>query len=133
MGRRFRETLEEKANQFTGYIKKGQWDRSIPGVLRREIALTVDQVRRLRERHDEQFRRLLRVECYVGTELRQIDARNPGFTPCHFPEKAKLKQRLFDIETERRKLSLQLEEKTQSLESRLLSLLNKHEQLDTRR
>ena len=84
----------------------------------------------LRERHDEQFRRLLRVECYIDTELMQMEARKPRYAFYHFPEQDKLKQRLFNIEKERRNLSIRLEEKTQTLEEKLLSLINKHEQLD---
>jgi len=124
---KFTKTLEEKANQLAAYPQKKQWDDSIPSVLRREIALTVEQIQRLRDRHDEQFRQLLRVECYVDTELLQMEQH---YVPYHFPEKDKLKQRLFDIEKERRNLSLKLEEKTQNLETRLLDLINKHQQLD---
>jgi hypothetical protein len=126
---KFKKTLEEKAEDIAAYPKKELWENSIPGMIRREIALTVDQIKRLRERHDEQFRRLLRVECYVDTDLMQMEQRQPRYVPYHFPEKDKLKQRLFDIEKERRNLSIRLEEKTQSLEDRLLSLVNKHEQL----
>jgi hypothetical protein len=127
---KFRKTLEEKANQLAAYPQKQQWENSIPSMIRREIALTVDQIQRLRERHDEQFHRLLRVECYVDTELLQMEQRQPQYALYHFPEKDKLKQRLFDIEKERRNLSIRLEDKTQSLEERLLSLINKHQQLD---
>lgn len=130
MRRSFGKTLEDKANELTAERKLPLWDNSIPGMVRREIALTVDQIKRLRDRHDEQFRKLLKIECYVDTDLIQLEQRQPRYVPYHFPEKEKLKQRLFDIEKERRTLSLRLEEKTQSLEDRLLSLINKHEQLD---
>jgi hypothetical protein len=130
MTKKFAKTLEEKANQLAAYPLKQQWDDSISSMIRREITLTVEQIQRLRERHDEQFNRLLRVECYVDTELMQMEQRQPRYVPYHFPEKEKLKQRLFDIEKERRNLSIRLEDKTQSLEERLLSLINKHQQID---
>jgi hypothetical protein len=130
MTKKFAKTLEEKANQLAAYPLKQQWDDSISSMIRREITLTVEQIQRLRERHDEQFNRLLRVECYVDTELMQMEQRQPMYVPYHFPEKEKLKQRLFDIEKERRNLSIRLEDKTQSLEERLLSLINKHQQID---
>ena len=130
MKKKFAKTLEEKANQLAAYPLKQQWDDSISSMIRREITLTVEQIQRLRERHDEQFNRLLRVECYVDTELMQMEQRQPKYVPYHFPEKEKLKQRLFDIEKERRNLSIRLEDKTQSLEERLLSLINKHQQID---
>lgn len=122
--------MEEKANDIAAYPKKLLWDNSIPGMIRREIALTVDQIKRLKEQHDKQFRRLLRIECHIDTELLQMEQRKPRYAPYHFPEKEKLKQRLFDIEKDRRNLSLKLEERTQGLEERLLSLINKHEQFN---
>ena len=130
MRHRFGKTLEDMADQLTAEVNIKQRDTSIPEMLRREIALTLDQIKRLRERHDEQFHRLLRLECYVDTDLMQLQRREPRYTPHHFPEKEKFKQRLFDIEKERRNLGLRIEEKTQGLEDRLLNLINKHEQLD---
>ncbi len=127
---RFGKTLEEKAEHLASVPKRKQWDKSIPSIVRREIALTVDQIKRLKEKHEEQFRRLLRIECYVDTDLMQLEQRIPRYAPYHFPEKEKFKQRLFEIEKERRNLSLRLEEKTQGLEDKLLSLVNRHEQLD---
>jgi hypothetical protein len=127
---RFGKKLEDKADQLAAEANIRQPDTSIPEILRREIALTVDQMKRLRDRHDEQFRRLLRLECYIDTDLMQLQQRIPRYAPYHFPEKEKFKQRLFDIEKERRSLSLRIEEKTQGLEDRLLNLINKHEQLD---
>ena len=100
-------------------------------MIRREIALTVDQIKRLQEQHDEQFRRLLKIECYIDTDLMQLEQRKPRYIPYHFPEKEKLKQRLFDIEKERRNLNLKLKEKTQGLKKKLLNLINRHESLDT--
>ena len=127
---KFTKSLEEKAEFIASVPKREQWDKSIPSIVRREIALTVDQIKRLREQHDKQFRRLLRIECYVDTDLMQLEQRIPRYAPYHFPEKEKFKQRLFEIEKERRSLSLRLEEKTQGLEDKLLSLINRHEQLD---
>ena len=127
---KFAKTLEEKAEHLASVPKREQWDKSIPSIVRREIALTVDQIKRLKKRHDEQFRRLLRIECYVDTDLMQLEQRIPRYAPHHFPEKEKFKHRLFEIERERRNLSLQLEEKTQGLEDKLLSLVNRCELVD---
>ena len=127
---KFTKSLEEKAEFLASVPKQEQWDKSIPSIVRREIALTVDQIKRLKERHDEQFLRLLRIECYVDTDLMQMEQRQPRYMPYHFPEKEKFKQRLFEIEKERRNLSLRLEEKTQGLEEKLLSLVNRCELVD---
>ena len=125
----FAKSLEEKAEHLVSVPKKQVWKKTIPSMLRREIALTVEQIKRLRKHHDDQFHRLLRIECYVDTDLMQLEQRIPRYVPYHFPEKEKLKQRLFEIEKERRNLSLKLEDKTQGLEDKLLGLINKHEQL----
>ena len=127
---KFTKSLEEKAEHLASVPKREQWDKSIPSILRREIALTVDQIKRLKKKHEEQFLRLLRIECYVDTDLMQLEERIPRYVPYHFPEKEKFKQRLFEIEKERRNLNLKLEDKSRSLEDRLLSLINKYEQLD---
>ena len=127
---KFSRTLEEKARQLSEDSNDRQWDTSIPAAIRRQIALTVEHRCRQRELHERQLRRLLRIECHVDTDLMQLEQRIPRYTPYHFPEKEKLKERLFKIETERRNLTLRLEEKNQSLEDRLLNLLDKHEQLD---
>lgn len=128
---KFIKSLEEIANQLAGGSRKKIWKNSIPSVIQREIALTVDQMKRLKEQHDRQFRRLLQVECEIDTDLMQLKQHGPWQPLYHPPEREKLKQRLFDIEKERRNLSLKLEEKTRSLEDKLLGLINKHEQLDT--
>ena len=84
-------------------------------------------MKRLKEKHEKQFLRLLRIECYVGTDLMQLEERQPRYAPYHFPEKEKFKQRLFEIEKERRNLSLKLEKETRGLEDKLLSLVNQCE------
>lgn len=127
---RFAKALKKKASQLVDDLNDRQWDISIPSMIRREIALAVDQTNRLKELHKEQLNRLLRIECYVDTELKQLEQRIPRYVPHHFPEKEKLRKRLFEIEGERRKLALRLEDKNRSLEDRLLTLINRHEQLD---
>ena len=127
---KFAKSLEEKAEFLASVPKREQWDKSIPSIVRREIALTVDQIKRLKEKHEEQFLCLLRIECYVDTDLMQLEERIPRYAPYHFPEKEKFKQRLFEIEKERRNLSLRLEEKTQGLKDKLLSLVNRCELVD---
>ena len=126
---KFTKSLEEKAEHLSSVPKREQWDKSISSIVRREIALTVDQIKRLRERHEEQFLRLLHIECYVDTDLMQLEQRQPRYVPYHFPEKEKFKQRLFEIEKERRNLSLKLEKNTRGLEDKLLSLVNRCELL----
>jgi hypothetical protein len=53
MKKKFSKTLEERANDISAYPAKNIWEDSIPAMLTREIALTVDQIKRLRDRHDQ--------------------------------------------------------------------------------
>ncbi len=59
----------------------------------------------------------------------QMEERTPRYSTYRFPEREKLQRRLLSIGAERRKLAARLEEKIQSLEDRLLSEINKHEQV----
>lgn len=127
---RFGKTLEDKANELAAERGITLWDTSIPAILRREIALTVEQMEQLKFLQQEQFRRLLQLECNINTEIMQHRQGIPWYTQAHFPEEQKLKQRLFEIEKERRNMAVRLHEKKHTLEDRLLSLINKHEQLD---
>lgn len=126
---KFSKSLEQRVNDIAACPEKDKWDDTIEAMLRRQIALTSEQLKRLKQRHDEQFGKLLRLECRIETDLLQF-RHLPRELPFNLPQEDKLKQRLFDIEKERRSLSLKLEEKTQSLETKLLELLNQHRQLD---
>lgn len=128
--KQFAGTLRKKANQLADDLNHRQWDTSVPAITRREIALTLNQMDRAQELHEKQLRRLLRVECYVDTELMQMKERMPRYSPYWFPEKEKLHKRLIEIERERQNATLRLEERLRPLEDKLLGLVNRHEQLD---
>lgn len=130
MRRSFRKTLEDKADQLASEAGVTPWDTAIPSMLRREIALTKEQLEQLKLLTQQQMRRLLEQDCDIETEMRFHRQSIPWFMPSRFAEEQTLKQRLFDIEKERRSLGRQYQEKKQTLEDRLLSLLNKHQQLD---
>lgn len=130
MRRRFGKTLEDKANELATETGVPQWDTSIPAMLRREIALTVEQLDQLKFLRQDQHRRLLRLECDINTEIMQHRQGIPWYTTAYFSDEQKLKQRLFELEKEQRNLTVRLHDKKQTLEDRLLGLINKHEQLD---
>jgi hypothetical protein len=130
MRRRFGKTLEDRADILVARAGAAAWDASIPSMLRREIALTLDQLEQVRFLTRDQQRRLLRQECDINTEIRSFQQSIPWYTSAHFPEEQTFKQRLFEIEKERRKLDQHYQDKRQALEDRLLALLNKHQQLD---
>ena len=72
---------------------------------------------------------LLQDECYVGTELRQMEDRVPRYSPYRFPEREKLQRRLGHLAQERRRFTVTHGEKIDALHEMLLSLLGKHRQL----
>jgi hypothetical protein len=87
-------------------------------------------MRRQDQLHERQLLELLRAECAVDTDLLQLQQRIPRYTPYHFPEEEKLKKRRFEIDKERRGLNQRRQDKVQSLEDRLLTLIHTHEQID---
>ena len=111
----FKKTLEKKGKELAASSSKKSWDNSVSSIVRREIALTVDQIQRLKKLYENQFKKLLQQECAIDTDLIQLEQRIPRYSRYIFPEKEKLKHRIFLIEMERRDLSLRLEEKTQGL------------------
>ena len=56
---KFTKSLEEKAELLASAPKREQWDKSIPSIIRREIALTVDQIKRLKEMEISSFGSLI--------------------------------------------------------------------------
>lgn len=130
MRRSFGKNLEDRADQLAAEARSSQWDTSIPSMLCRQIALTREQLDQIKFLTKDQMRRLLQQECEINTEMMFFRQSIPWYTTPRFAEEQTYKQRLFDIEKERRSLSQQYQEKKRSLEDRLLDLLNKHQQLE---
>lgn len=127
---KFRKTLEERARFLAADKSTGHWDNSIPSMLRREIALTLEQIDQTKFLTKDQMKRLLQLECDINTEILYRKQSIPWYTPAYFQDEQKLKQRLFDIEKQRRDVKTQYNTKKQTLEDKLLNLINKHDQLD---
>lgn len=99
---------------------------SIVAGLEREIAFVMEQIETLRATRDRLSKNLLQIECYVNTELLQMEQRTPRYSPYRYPEREKLQRRLLDIEHERRDRSVTHEQRLAELHKRLLDLLNQH-------
>ncbi len=122
--------LEEEARNLVRTLNTRQYSSlPITSLLEQDIALTLEQIDRLRNLQQRQLTSLCRTECYVDTELMQMEERTPRYSPYRFPERDKLQKRLFAIEAERRKQAASYEDKIQCLQSKLLSLMQKHKQL----
>lgn len=97
--------LEEKARDVARDRLDNFWDSAPLAVIEREVALVLGQLDRVRTLHGEMQRDLLRDECYVGTELLQMEQRTPRYSPDRFPEREKMHRRIQGIHQERRRLS----------------------------
>ena len=86
MKKKFKKTLEEKASELAVFNSKPQWNVSIPSMLRREIALTVEQIECIRKQYERHSRKLLRDECYLVSDFKRSKVGIPWYTTNHFSE-----------------------------------------------
>ena len=121
--------LEEKARDIAQDRLDNFWDSAPLAVIEREVALVLGQLDRVRTLHGEMQRDLLRDECYVGTQLLQMEQRTPRYSPDRFPEREKMHRRIQGIRQEKRRLRSTHTEQLHLREDRLLSLLSSRAQL----
>lgn len=129
---RFSSFLEEKARELVNNTEKKPLGFSIATLLEQELALTVEQIDRLRELNKRQLKSLLQAECYTDTEMMQMEQRMSRYSPERFRERDKFHTRLLAIEAERRKHSAVYEQQIQGLQRQMLGLMQKHQQLQVR-
>lgn len=122
----FGERLEAKAGAVIRHNRSDDREYSITWTLERELALTLSHINRARSLHQQLHRNLLRQECYIDTEIIQRQPRIPVYTDERLSERDRLRDRLRDIEKERRRLAVDYEAQLRSLHDRLLALLNRH-------
>ena len=79
--------LEQAARQLVAHMKAGHGSDSIITSIEQEIAFTLEQIDRLQTLHKGQSKSLRKAECYVGTELMQMEARTPRYSSERFPER----------------------------------------------
>ncbi len=125
----FAEQLEQRARNALSVPrrKNGRWSPS--SILEDEVALLLHQIDASRARESDVFESLLEEECGIGTELLQMEARTPRYSPYRFPEREKLQRRLGQLSQERRRFSVAQAEKLDGLHERLLGLVGKHRQV----
>lgn len=136
--RPFSQRLEERAREVAAGVNRADWDASVVSALDREIALTLDQLDRLRALHVRLARDLLRTECSIGTQIMQLSPWAPHYREYLIDPREKmqnkmrhdhLRDKMRAVDEERRRLAVSREERIQSLENRLLTLLERHTQL----
>ncbi len=128
-GVRFAASLEERARRLLRDRRFSDVDAPLLPIIRHDIQLTLDHVNGLRGLQREQLRSILRIECYTDTELMNTDPKPSQYFFTRRPDREKLRERLARLEQERRRLSLSMVERIQTLHDRLLILLNRHAQL----
>ncbi|MCI0624780.1 MAG: hypothetical protein L0387_24565 [Acidobacteria bacterium] len=126
---RFAGQLEERVRQLTNATRQPSPEFSVTSLIEDELLLTVEQLDKTRERWRVIEQDLLQAECYIETELMQMEQRTPRYSPYRFPEREKLQKRLMGIAQERRRLIVSTSQSIDELHQRLLSLLHKHKQL----
>lgn len=125
----FIESLEKKAERITRKIDDQDWDNSIPSVLRRNIALTVHQIKNLRHLHSRQRDKLDRNKCDIDTEILQLEERIPRYSPYKYPEREKFHRQLLGVKSEIRRQDAVYEDRLQNLHKSLLGLIHQYEQV----
>lgn len=125
----FIESLEDKANQIIKNSSNNNWDSSIPAILKRDIALTTDQIDRLRQLHKMQVDELNKTESQIETELVQMEDRTPKYSPLRFPEREKLQKEIISLKGERRRHNLAHQDKLQNLHRNLLTAISRFEHI----
>ena len=128
----FTERLEEKAREAVSARREKNRGWSPSWLLKDEIALTLDQIEGLRFRGRRVESGLLEEECGIGTELMQMEARTPRYSPFRFPEREKLQKRLGKLSQERRRFRTAQAEKLDGLHERLLGFVGKERVLRMR-
>ena len=98
-------------------------------VLEQEIALTLEHIERAEELRKKVDGSLLQQECYIDTDLMQMEQRTPAYSRFRFPEREKLQRRLGWLERERRDRATTHVERLNTLRDRLLTLITKHDVL----
>lgn len=123
----FAEQLEAQARALVKNVEPMSSDRGIESALERELALVVSHIDSVRSTHENLRRNLLRHECYLGTEIIQRTPPEPVYYDPRLPERDKLRDRLRDIEKERRRLALQENETLRGLRDQLLNVVHRRE------
>lgn len=96
--------------------------------IEQSLALKVSELDAFRAVQAKQAKSLMDVECYTNTELMQMEARTPRYSPYRYPEREKLQRRLVKVEEERRRLSLVHHERLARIHEELLDLLQQRDQ-----
>ena len=126
---------EERYSTKLERLARSITDAQIPGTsmhlrgIKHQMALVLDHMATHREICDRQHRSLVHAECYVNTEIMGLNVRFSKYSSEVFSAREKLRRKLADIETERRKLWARQETERRALDDQLLALILRHDLL----
>jgi len=126
-GKSVSKTLEEMAESIIDMPSAN--GLGVGNMIRQDIALSLDHLGRHRTLHRKQLCSLLKAECYIGTELKEVYQRTPLRSLHPLPDRDRLRKRLLKNEQERRKCSVSYEEGIQTFHKKLLELVQKWERV----
>lgn len=121
----FGEQLEARARALVKDAPKNPSARGVESALECELALVISHIDSVRSAHENLRRNLLRHECYLSTEILQRTPPEPVYYDPRLPERDKLRDRLRDIDKERRRLALLEDETLRGLRDRLSDAINR--------
>lgn len=125
----FGEKLETKTGEIVRRDRSKEQGFSAVSVIERELALTLSHINRARALHRMLHLSLLHQECYIDTEIMQREPRPHNYIDYRLPERDRLRDRLREIERERRHMAVVYQEKLRGLHDHLLLLINRHAQI----
>lgn len=125
----FSSGLEARARAIVS-PRDAETDDPVTSAVTDEIALTLDQIDRTRDLHKRLQRDLIRLECYTNSELMQMEARMPRYSPYRFPEREKLQRRLIGLHGDRGRLAMEEDRALTGLQRRLLESVHRRMHLD---
>lgn len=121
--------LEARAQYLLRRILEVAWDASPQSALERRIALTLEHLRQEKRLQSRLLNDLFVEECYVDKNFDEIEESKRYFKPWSFEIQTQLHRRRVQIARERRQVIAEHARQRQSLEDRLLELLDRHELL----
>ncbi len=128
----FVEQLEARARALVKDANHHSDCRSVESALEQELALVVSHIESVRNVHNNLRRNLLRHECYLSTEILQREPPEPVYDDPRLSERDRLRDRLRDVDKERRRLALQEDETMRGLQDQLLQAVNRSGHLGMR-
>lgn len=122
--------LEPRAREVVADAASGRWDADPLDSVTRQLGLALEELDRARLVHQGLLKSALHNECEMRTELIQMEARTPRYSPYRYPERDKIQRRLFQLDQERRRLLAGHELRMAELRQKLLALLERQGQIE---